>query len=191
MPEPPPDTSPPDDSDCAPTPAPAAIDPAALRIVFHPDPVLRQPARPLPEIDDSVRAVARRMIELMHEARGVGLAAPQVGLSWRMFIANPTAEPGAEQVFINPTLRDPAAATEARDEGCLSLPGITAEITRPAGITIDALDLESQPFSLTSDDFPARVWQHEFDHLEGVLLLDKMTRVDRMANRRAIAELEE
>ncbi len=170
-------------------PLPSAVNPEHLRIVHYPDPVLLQPAVPLPTVDDAVRQVAARMIQLMHEARGVGLAAPQVGLSWRMFIANPTGEPGNEQVFINPTLRDPSPQTSAHDEGCLSLPGITAEITRPAGITLDALDLQGNPFSVRSDEFPARVWQHEFDHLEGTLILDKMTRVDRMANKRALAEL--
>lgn len=169
---------------------PADVDPAALGIVLYPAGVLRQVAQPLPAVDDRVRAVADRMIQLMHEARGVGLAAPQVGLPWRMFVANPANEPGQDAVFINPTLTDPGPHTEPRDEGCLSLPGITAEITRPAAVTISALDRDGNPFTLTSEAFPARVWQHEFDHLDGVLIIDKMTRIDRMANKHAIAELE-
>ncbi|MEM7624025.1 MAG: peptide deformylase [Planctomycetota bacterium] len=172
------------------SPDPAAVDPAGLAVVLYPAPVLRRVAAPLAEVTDYVRAVALRMIDLMYEARGVGLAAPQVGLPWRMFVANPTHEPGEDRVFINPVLREPAPATAPHDEGCLSLPQITVEVTRPTAITIDALDLDGQPFSLTSDDFAARVWQHEFDHLNGVLILDKMTRIDRMANKRAIAELE-
>ena len=171
-------------------PQPQQVDVASLKIVHYPAAVLREVAQPLPEVDDAVRGVAARMIELMHEARGVGLAAPQVGLGWRMFIANPTAQPGDERVFINPTLLEPSPQTASHDEGCLSLPGITAEITRPAGITIEAVDLQGQTFTLSSDEFAARVWQHEFDHLEGTLILDKMTRMDRMANRRALAELE-
>lgn len=169
---------------------PAAFDPAGLGIVLYPAPVLRGVAAPLAEVNDHVRAVAERMVELMHEARGVGLAAPQVGLPWRMFVANPAVEPGQDRVYLNPVLRDPGPATAPHDEGCLSLPQITAQITRPTQITIDALGLDGQPFTLTSDEFPARVWQHEFDHLNGVLILDKMTRIDRMANKRAIAELE-
>ena len=172
-----------------PYPAPQDVDVAQLRIVHFPAEVLRRPAAPLPEVTDAVRAVADRMIELMHEARGVGLAAPQVGLSWRMFVANPSNEPGEEQVLINPELLAPTPQTAAQDEGCLSLPGITAEITRPAGVTIRALDREGRAVELTSHDFAARVWQHEFDHLEGTLILDKMTRVDRMANKRALADL--
>ena len=174
-----------------PHPDPEQVDVQQLRIVHYPADILRRPAVALPEVTDAVRAVADRMIELMHEARGVGLAAPQVGLGWRMFIANPTGEPGQEQVLINPELVDPTPQTAAQDEGCLSLPGITAEITRPAGITIRALDREGQAVSLTSQDFAARVWQHEYDHLEGTLILDKMTRVDRMANKRALADLGE
>jgi peptide deformylase len=167
-----------------------AVDPAALTIVTYPHPALREPTRVVADVDDTVRAVAARMIELMHEARGVGLAAPQVGLNWRLFVANPTLEPGWDRVFINPELRDADPATAPHDEGCLSLPGITAEVTRPVGITIESLDEHGQRFTATSQDFAARVWQHEFDHLEGTLILDRMTRIDRMANRRALADLE-
>ncbi|MEL7089649.1 MAG: peptide deformylase, partial [Planctomycetota bacterium] len=138
-------------------PDPAESDPAALAVVLYPAPVLRQIAAPLAEVTGHVQAVARKMIELMYEARGVGLAAPQVGLPWRMFVANPAHEPGEDRVFINPVLRDPAAVTAKHDEGCLSLPHITAEVTRPAAITIDALDIDGKPFSLSSDGFDARV----------------------------------
>lgn len=188
-------------ADSAPAPAPQnhpenphagseRPDPAGLRIVYHPDPVLRRVAAPLAGVTDRVREVAGRMVELMHEARGVGLAAPQVGLSWRMFVANPANEPGRDRVFINPVLRDPTPQTTGHEEGCLSLPHVTAEVTRPVGVTIDALDEHGDAFTLSSEDFAARVWQHEFDHLEGVLILDKMTKMDRMANKRAIQELE-
>jgi len=167
------------------------VEPTQLQIVLYPEPVLRRVAKPVEAVDDHVRAVASRMVELMHQARGVGLAAPQVGLSWRMFVVNPTGQAGQDRVFINPCFSNPSSHTEPRDEGCLSLPNVTAEITRPVGITIEALDENGEPFTLSSDEFEARVWQHEYDHLEGVLLLDKMTKVDRMANRRAIKELED
>lgn len=166
------------------------VDVQNLRIVFHPDPVLRERAEPVGEIDDAVRAVARRMVELMHEAQGVGLAAPQVGLPWRMFVANPTGEPGDDRVYINPALSDPDRVTEAQEEGCLSLPGIRGDITRPVGITITATDEQGRAFSRTADGLEARVWQHEFDHLDGVLIIDKMPALDRRANRRALKELE-
>ena len=167
-----------------------AVDPQALRIVHYPAPVLRQKAEAVGEVTEEVRAVAERMIELMHEAPGVGLAAPQVGLSWRLFVANPTGEAGDDRVFIDPVFSEASRETESSQEGCLSLPGIQAEVRRPVQITITATGLDGQRFTLTSDAFPARVWQHEYDHLEGVLLLDKMTPMDRKVNQRAIREME-
>ena len=167
------------------------VDPEQLAIVHYPHPVLRQKADPIAEVTDEVKAVGAKMIELMHQAPGVGLAAPQVGLAWRMFVANPTGEPGDNRVYINPQLSEPGGGNAARDEGCLSLPGITVEVLRPAEITIRAIGLDGEPFEESADDLLARIWQHEYDHLDGVLIIDKMSPMDRMANKRAIKELEE
>jgi peptide deformylase len=161
-----------------------------LKIVLYPHPVLRKKAKPLSEITPEVRDVAARMIFLMHEAPGVGLAAPQVGLPWRLFVANPTGKPEDDRVFINPVLRDPGEEPEAYEEGCLSLPDIQASVTRPKLITVEAIGLDGKKFTLTSDELPARIWQHEIDHLDGVLILDRMTPIDKLSNRRAIKELE-
>ncbi len=161
-----------------------------LGLVFYPHPVLRTKAKPLDAVTDQVCAVISRMFEIMHQAKGVGLAAPQVGLSWRLFVANPTGQPQDDLAFINPTLSQPARETADHEEGCLSLPHVTASIRRPQAVTIDALDTQGQPFSLSSDDLAARVWQHEYDHLDGVLILDRMTPIDKMANRQALRELE-
>ena len=161
-----------------------------LRILTYPHPALRTPAEPIQSIDEEVRQVAQRMLQLMHEARGVGLAAPQVGLGWRLFVANPTGEPDGDQVFINPTLSSPARQTDLYDEGCLSLPNIICQIMRPVAITIDATGLDGQPFQLTAEGLVARVWQHEYDHLDGRLIIDRMTPNDRLANQRALRELE-
>lgn len=167
-----------------------AVDSTQLRIVLYPDPVLRRKAEPVQRITDEVRAVALKMLQLMHEAPGVGLAAPQVGLPWRMFVANPTHDPAEDRVFINPVLSEQARELVDYEEGCLSLPDIRADIRRPIGITITATDLDGRPFTLTSDDLPARIWQHEYDHLDGVLILDRMSPIDRMANRKLIRQLE-
>lgn len=161
-----------------------------LKIVHWPDPVLREKARPVPEVTDEVRAVAARMIELMHEAEGVGLAAPQVGLSWRMFVANGSGEEGDDRVFINPELADPGDEVAVHTEGCLSLPHVTAEIRRPKRITVRATDLEGNRFEMMSEELAARIWQHETDHLDGVLIIDRMGTLDKLASRRAIKELE-
>ena len=175
------------------------VDPAKLRIVLYPDPVLRERAAQVAvsggqdgRVSEEVVAVAARMLELMREARGVGLAAPQVGLPWRMFVANWTGEVGEDHVFINPELVGASRETAAHEEGCLSLPEIAAEVTRPTGITVRARGLDGSRFEMTEvGTLAVRVWQHEFDHLEGVLILDRMTRLDKRANRRAVLELEE
>jgi len=165
--------------------------PSDLRIVHYPAAVLRRKARSIGAVDDHVRAVAARMAELMKEAEGVGLAAPQVGLGWRLFVAKPDRDPDTPaRVFINPVLKNPSRQTAPREEGCLSIPGVYAEVTRPTAITIEALDEHGRPFTLTSDDLAARVWQHETDHLDGVLILDRMTPIDRKANQSLLRELE-
>ena len=161
-----------------------------LKLILYPDPVLRRRTVAIESVTDKVRQVALRMIQIMHEAPGIGLAGPQVGLDWRLFVANPTGDPRDDRVFINPVLSDPSRKLVDYEEGCLSLPNITAAIRRPKAITIEATDLEGQPFSLTDDEMPARIWQHEYDHLEGVLIIDRMSEVDKMANRQTLRDLE-
>jgi peptide deformylase len=142
------------------------------------------------------------MVELMRKEEGIGLAAPQVGLPWRLFIADvpptdgrsaeadpPTATQGV-QVYINPRLAAPTGAPEAAEEGCLSLPDIRGEVIRPPMITISAINLEGQPFTRTAAGLLARCWQHEMDHLDGTLIIDKFTQMSRLKNRSAIRDLE-
>ena len=167
-----------------------AVDPATLRIVNYPAPILRQQAERIEKITSETQAVAMGMLALMHEAAGIGLAAPQVGLSWRLFVANPTGDPGDDQIFINPELVAPSRELVDQEEGCLSLPDVRAVIRRPLALTIRALNFDGQPFEFTSDELSARIWQHEYDHLEGILILQRMSAIDRMANRRAIRGLE-
>lgn len=168
-----------------------AVDLENLAIVYYPHPVLREKAKPIERVDDEVIAVAQRMIELMHQAPGVGLAAPQVGLPWRMFVANPTGEPDDDRVYINPELSDLGGGNAARDEGCLSLPDITVQVTRPAAATIRATGIDGQAVEESADDLLARIWQHEYDHLDGVLIIDKMSPMDKLANKRVLREMED
>lgn len=165
------------------------VDAARLRILTYPDAALRQVAEPVASIDDTVRAVAARMTELMYDAAGAGLAAPQVGLSWRLFVTRGD-ETRPDLVYVNPELSDLDREIAMREEGCLSLPGINVDIRRPASATITARGLDGEPFTLTDDDLLARVWQHEVDHLDGVLIIDKMTPIDRLATRKTLKELE-
>jgi len=178
------------------------VDPARLEIRTYPDEVLRVKARPVAAVTDEVRAVAHRMIELMHEAEGIGLAAPQVGLPWRMFVAfvpegdkrSATRVPPdamrEAMTFINPVLSEPAGPLEPLNEGCLSLPEILGEVVRPSTITLTATGLDGRTFTLTGTGLLARCFQHEVDHLDGVLIIDKMTQISRLKNRLAVRELE-
>jgi peptide deformylase len=165
------------------------VDVAELRILHYPAAPLRVAAEPIATIDETVAAVAARMLELMHEADGAGLAAPQVGLSWRMFVTK-ADDRRPDLVYVNPALAELDPEAGVREEGCLSLPGITAEVRRPASATMTALDLQGSEFTLRDDGLLARVWQHEVDHLNGVLIIDKMTPMDRIANRKPLKELE-
>lgn len=170
------------------------IDPASLVILTYPDPILRQKTKKIREITSSIRAVARKMIELMHEADGVGLAAPQVGLSWRMFVTLASQDEPAGtregRVFINPEITIENRELAIHEEGCLSLPDIRGDIRRPLAVTVKALDPDGKQFSMTDNDLLARVWQHELDHLNGVLIIDRMNPMDRIAVRKALKELE-
>jgi peptide deformylase len=164
------------------------VKPAELTILHYPAAALRAPARAILKIDQHVKDVAARMIELMHDANGVGLAAPQVGLPWRMFVTDAPDDEGP-RVFINPKLTGFSAEKSTSEEGCLSLPGIQVEVERPAGATITALDLDGHEFSINSDEFVARVWQHEFDHLNGVLIIDRVSADERQELRQKLKEM--
>ena len=165
------------------------IDVASLRILTYPAPELRSVAERVPAVDDEVRAVIDRMVELTSQAKGIGLAAPQLGVAWRVFVTvGPDEEP--ERVYVNPRITDFARDLSLREEGCLSLPGINVEIRRPTACPITALDRDGKKFTLRRDDLLGRVWQHEYDHLDGVLIIDKMTTMDRLSSRKLIKELE-
>ncbi len=166
------------------------VDVNQLGIVLYPDPVLRATAQPVQAVTEEVCQVAARMLRLMHDAPGVGLAAPQVGLSWRLFVANATGHPEDDHVFINPVISPVGRHTAEHEEGCLSLPDVKAVIHRPRTVTIQAVDLKGHAITMTSDGLAARIWQHEFDHLDGVLIIDRMTQIDKIANKKVLRGLE-
>ena len=166
------------------------VNPAQLSIVLYPDDALRKSTEAVDPDDSNVQAVAARMIEIMHEAHGAGLAAPQVGLNWRLFV---TRDPDDEQgglVWMNPVLTIPKEVPREADiEGCLSLPGIEVLVERPTQVRLDAFDIDGAPVTCDHEEM-ARVFQHEFDHLEGVLIIDKMTMMERIRNRKLLKELQ-
>jgi len=178
-----------------------AVDPQKLRIEIYPAPCLRERAREVGEITPEVRHVVARMAELMVEAEGIGLAATQVGVPWRIFVCRvpaserwspdddpPTANDRLE-AFINPVI-EAIGAPEADEEGCLSLPDIRGDVLRSPQVTISATDVEGNWFTRTAGGLLARCWQHELDHLDGVLILDRMTQMGRLKNRAALRALE-
>lgn len=168
---------------------PAPVTDTPLEIHRYPHPVLGRRAEPVDSIDDTLRDLVSAMIETMYAADGVGLAAPQIGVSRRLFVADPrSTEDLRPQVFINPELRLEGELVPF-EEGCLSIPDVRVTVRRPTQATIVATDLEGERFELTDDDFAARVWQHEFDHLEGVLIVDRMSPRDRLAHRRTLKEM--
>ena len=160
-----------------------------LQIVRYPHPVLAARAREVEVVDEDLRTLAARMIETMYAAEGVGLAAPQVGHSIRLFVADPrNREEPDPVVFVNPRL-ELGGDLELFEEGCLSIPEIKVTVRRPGIARITATDLEGESFTLESDGFAARVWQHEVDHLDGKLIIDRMNPRDRLVHRRALKEM--
>ncbi len=165
-------------------------EPAKLRIIHYPDPILREACAPVREFDERLKAVVDRMFEIMYEGNGVGLAGPQVAWPVQLFICNVTGEPRDRQVFVNPRLSELTGAIEA-EEGCLSLPGVTVTKRRASHVVMDAEDLDGRPVRFLGTDLVARVWQHECDHLFGRLVTDVMSATDEIANRRAIRQLKQ
>jgi peptide deformylase len=166
------------------------LDVSALRILHYPDPRLERTAVEVAGVDERVRALVERMLELMFAGRGVGLAAPQVGVSARLFVASPSFEETDRRVYINPRIVESAGRQEA-EEGCLSLPEVHCRVKRAATVTIEAMGLDGEIFRESGEDLAARIFQHESDHLDGVLLTRRMSPVARMANRKALRGLED
>lgn len=183
------------------------VEPAHLCIQLYPAEVLRLKAEPV-EPTDEVRAVCRRMVELMRGADGIGLAAPQVGLSWRIFVCDvppnddpdegsvrseKDTPPGASagvQVWLNPRIVASDRMVTPYSEGCLSLPGITGDVHRPEAVTMEAMTPDGETVRLEAGGLLARCWQHEIDHLDGVLILDRMTQGSRFKNRSKVRAME-
>ena len=159
-----------------------------LKIIYWPDPRLLKMSKPVETFDANLRELVQRMFVLMRDAKGVGLAAPQVGQNIRLFIMNHTGQPEEDRVYVNPVLTN-ADGEEDGEEGCLSLPNIHVNITRNRSIHISARDLDGKLIEEDAAGYIARIWQHEYDHLNGTLLTDRMGPVARMANRKILSEL--
>jgi peptide deformylase len=163
---------------------------SGLKIVYYPDPRLKKISQPVTVFDQKLIDLTQQMFALMREAKGVGLAAPQIGQNIRLFVMNHDGDPAHDRVYINPQLSD--AEGDAEDEeGCLSLPKINVDVLRSDTIKVTAQDVHGQPFEQTETGYLARIWQHEIDHLNGILLTDRMGPVAKMTYRKILKELEE
>ncbi len=163
-----------------------------LRIINYPHPTLRRTAKPLRRVDSELRGMVEEMFGLMYEQKGVGLAANQVNLPYRLFIVNESGEAAKkdqEFVFINPVLSKPKG-TDEDEEGCLSLPGLYAPVRRPERVTINAYDLQGNLITIDASGRFARILQHETDHLDGKLFIDRLSSTQRIEARDRIEEFE-
>ena len=133
--------------------------------------VLRKKAEPVTEINDEIRALVEDMFETMIEKDGVGLAAPQIGKSLRLFVV--IADDNVRRVFINPQIIKTSTEVGEYDEGCLSIPQVYETIVRPLEVTVQAYNEKGRPFTLEADGLLARIIQHEYDHLDGILYIDR------------------
>ncbi|HHT9138002.1 MAG TPA: peptide deformylase [Candidatus Wunengus sp. YC60] len=160
-----------------------------MNIVIYPDPVLRQKAKPLTEINKEVYLKVEEMMELMYQAQGIGLAAPQVGWSVRLFIVDADGDRNMEKVFINPVIIEEAGELN-KEEGCLSFPGTMGKVIRAQRIRAQAYTLKGQKIEIEAEGLAARAWQHEIDHLNGCLFIDKMSPANRLAISHQLKEFE-
>jgi peptide deformylase len=161
---------------------------AALKhVVKYGDPALRAQARPIDRFDDALAEEIRRMGHLMHDAYGIGLAATQLGVMHRLLVYRTELE-GEVAALVNPVLEWASKEKETAEEGCLSLPSVVVEVERPVHVRVRAQDERGEPILVEASGLEARVIQHEMDHLDGVLILDKTSRDQRKQAMRALRE---
>ena len=147
-----------------------------MRVVHFPHPTLMRASKPLTRVDAELHKIVAEMFDLMYQNNGIGLAANQVNLPYRLFVVNTTGDSKEKQhelVFLNPVLSKPKGSEE-KEEGCLSLPGVYAPVRLPTNIHVSAYDITGKEISADVDGMLARVIQHEYDHLDGVMFIDRV-----------------
>jgi peptide deformylase len=162
------------------------------KIVLYPHPALRHPAKPLSAIDAEVRRYAGRMLELMYQNKGLGLAAPQIALPVQLLVMNFEGEADKkdmEVVAVNPVIID-RKGTQEGDEGCLSFPDLYQKVRRAKTVTVQFYDLTGNLVEMTCHELPARLWQHEIDHLHGRLFIDLMGPIGRLSSKAVLRGFE-
>ena len=166
------------------------IDIDKCRITHYPAEVLAKRAEPVGEIDDNIRRLVEKMTDIMFKNKGLGLAAPQAGVSLRLFIISLDASRENLKVFINPTVT-PDGELGAIDEGCLSVPGIYTKIRRYTKCKVTATGLDGEEFTEQAEGLYARALQHEYDHIEGMTIVNRMGQAARIVHRKQLKKLKE
>ncbi len=166
------------------------VDYMNCKITHFPEPVLLKAAKPIEKIDESICQLAERMKEIMVEQKGIGLAGPQAGVNLQIFVISLDGTKENARVYINPKI-EPSGTMTAMEEGCLSLPGIYAKIPRYSQCVVHALGLDGKPFSDAGEGLYARAMQHEYDHLQGVMIKDRMGEAAKLRARRILKRLQE
>jgi len=159
------------------------------KITHYPTPVLAEKAQPVEAITDEIRQLAERMIDIMVEQKGVGLAGPQAGVNLRIFVVSVDGTKESAKVYINPTIKVEGPVV-SNEEGCLSLPGLYGKIKRYSICTVAATDLDGHEFTEVGEGLLARAFQHEYDHLEGRMIKDRLSQAAKLRARRRLKQLE-
>lgn len=159
------------------------------QLTHYPADVLSGRARPVEKINDNIRQLVQKMTDIMLKNKGIGLAAPQAGVPLRLFIISLDASREAVRVYINPEIT-PSGQFDTVEEGCLSVPGIYTKIRRYKKCKVTATDLDGNEFTEEAEGLYARALQHEYDHLEGTTIVNRMSQVAKIAHRRQIKKLE-
>ncbi len=164
------------------------IDINNCRLTKYPEPVLAEKALPVETIDESVAALADKMLDIMIENEGIGLAAPQANVNLRMFVISLESMKDDAIIFINPVIKS-LGKVISMQEGCLSVPGIYTNIKRAPNVTVTAQGLDGKEFTIEADELLARCVLHEYDHLEGKTIVERMSSLAKIKHKRAIQEL--
>ena len=160
------------------------------KITHYPAEVLAKAAKPVEKIDDNIHRLVEKMTDIMLKNKGVGLAAPQAGVNLRIFIISLKGTKEGVRVYINPTVRPKTDQLEAMEEGCLSVPGVYTKIRRYNKCTVTATDLKGNEFTEEAQGLYARVLQHEYDHIEGVTIAERMSATAKIAHRKKLKDLQ-
>jgi peptide deformylase len=166
------------------------IDVEKCHITHYPAQVLGEPSMPVEKIDDNIRRLVDKMADLMVELKGVGFAAPQAGVPLRLFIISLDGSRNNVRVYVNPTVKGEGPVIE-NEEGCLSVPGVYTKIKRYSQAIVTATGLDGNTFTDRGEGLYARALQHEFDHIEGVTIVNRMPTIARITHRKQLKKLEE